>query len=91
MRVPNEHLIARFQLSRMPNEAADVTPLVAANRSLYERARDLGGTRLTTSALPFSHADWRAHFGPEWDGFKKAKERFDPRKVLASARGLAGD
>jgi hypothetical protein len=32
--------------------------LLAMNRTLSERARDMGGTRLTTSAIPMSQTDW---------------------------------
>ncbi|HVI78502.1 MAG TPA: hypothetical protein VM715_10140, partial [Candidatus Acidoferrum sp.] len=60
----------------MPEASADVSSLFAMNRSLYDRARDLGGTRLTTTAVPFSQADWRRHYGLEWEVLRKAKKRF---------------
>lgn len=86
--VPNEDLVARFQLSRTPAASADVASLVAMNRSLYERARAMGGTRLTTTAIPFSQGDWSQHFGPAWESFRKAKQRFDPNNVLTPAQGM---
>jgi cytokinin dehydrogenase len=87
-RVPNEDLIARFQLSRNPPASADVASLVAMNRSLYERAREMGGTRLTTSAIPFSQVDWSQHYGSVWESFRSAKKRFDPNNVLAPSQGM---
>ena len=45
----------------------------------------MGGTRLTTTAIPFSQADWIQHYGPVWESFRDAKKRFDPNNVLANA------
>jgi len=87
-RVPNEDLVVRFQLSRRPPASADVASLVAMNRSLYERAREMGGTRLTTTAIPFSQADWSQHYGSVWESFRAAKKRFDPNNVLTPAQGM---
>jgi FAD/FMN-containing dehydrogenase len=58
------------------------------NRTLYERARDMGGTRMTSSAIPFSHADWIQHYGPAWEFFRTAKQRFDPNHVLNPGSGM---
>jgi cytokinin dehydrogenase len=58
------------------------------NRTLYERARDIGGTRLTTTALPFSQADWSQYYGPVWESFRTAKQRFDPNNVLTPGQGI---
>jgi len=72
----------------MPEASADVSSLFAMNRSLYDRARDSGGTRLTTTAVPFSQADWRRHYGLEWEVLRKAKKRFDPNQILSPAQGM---
>jgi hypothetical protein len=45
-RMPNEALVVRFQCSRLPPPSADMSAVLAINRTLYERARDMGGTRL---------------------------------------------
>ena len=88
-RVPSEDLIARFQVSRQPPASfTDIDSLVRMNRTLYERARDIGGTRLTSTAIPFSQADWIQHYGPVWDSFRDAKGRFDPNNVLSPGQGL---
>ena len=88
-RVPKEALVVRFQLSRMPPASfTDISFLVAMNRTLYERARDMGGTRLTTTAIPFSQADWIQHYGPVWESFRNAKQRFDPNNVLTPGQGM---
>ena len=55
---------------------------------LYDRARDMGGTRLTSSAIPFSQTDWIQHYGPVWESFRDAKKRFDPNNVLTPGQGI---
>jgi hypothetical protein len=81
-RIPSEEMVVRFQCSRNPPPSADIPGLLAMNRILYERARDLGGTRLTTTAIPFSQADWMKHYGTAWKAFSDAKRRFDPNSLL---------
>lgn len=87
-RMPNEALVMRFQCSRLPPPSADMSPVLAMNRTLYERARDFGGTRLTTSAIPLSQADWIQQYGPAWKAFSDAKRRFDPNNVLTPGPGI---
>jgi cytokinin dehydrogenase len=87
-RLPDEDWLVRFQCSRNLPSQADVPAAIAMNRSLYERARDVGGTRLTTTAIPFSDADWRYHYGPTWKNFSDWKLRFDPNNVLTPGPGI---
>jgi cytokinin dehydrogenase len=86
--MPNEALLVRFQCSRLPPASAYMPAVLAMNRTLFERARDLGGTRLTTSAIPMSRSDWAQYFGPAWRGFSDAKRRFDPNNVLTPGPGI---
>jgi Cytokinin dehydrogenase 1, FAD and cytokinin binding len=86
--MPNEALIVRFQCSRLPPASADMSAVLAMNRTLYERARDLGGTHLTTSAIPLSQDDWVQQYGPGWKAFRAAKRRFDPNNVLNPGPGI---
>ena len=54
-----------------------------ANRTIYHRVRDAGGTLYPASAaFPLSPADWRDHFGPASGLLREAKERFDPDMLL---------
>jgi cytokinin dehydrogenase len=88
-RLPSEDLVARFQVSRQPPASfTDIDSLVRMNRTLYERAREMGGTRLTSTAIPFSQADWIQHYGPVWESFRAAKNRFDPNNVLTPGEGM---
>jgi cytokinin dehydrogenase len=87
-RVPDEDMLVRFQCSRNPPSSADVSALIAMNRMLYDRAREMGGCRVTTTAIPFSQDDWVRHYGPEWKMFSDAKRRFDPKNVLTPGAGV---
>jgi len=87
-RVPNEDLVFMFRLYRLPPASVGIASLVAMNRTLYERARDMGGTRMLQSAIPFSQADWIQHYGPVWESFRNAKQRFDPNNVLTPGQGM---
>jgi hypothetical protein len=90
-RIPNEDLVIRFQMSRMlPVAYPEIDTVLRTNRLLYERARNVGGTRLTTSAIPMSKSDWTQHFGPVWPWFQKVKKRFDPANVLTPGPGIFG-
>jgi FAD/FMN-containing dehydrogenase len=86
-RVPNEDVVVRFQCSRNP-PPAEVPAVIAMNRTLYERARDMGGTHVTTSAIPLSQADWIHHYGPAWAPFRDAKRQYDPSNVLTPGPGI---
>jgi hypothetical protein len=82
-----------FHLSVL-RTAAPPTPevinaMLAGNRTLYDDAIDIGGTRYIIGAIPgFTQADWRNHFGSQWDAFRAAKQRFDPDNVLTPGQGM---
>ena len=86
--LPEQDIVVRFQCSRMPPVTADTRGLVATNRSLFERARALGGKRLITSAIPMTRADWIGNFGAVWSDFASAKDKFDPRRILTPGPGI---
>ncbi|WP_369276427.1 hypothetical protein AB5J55_39985 [Streptomyces sp. R11] len=46
------------------------------------------GGRHPVGSVPFSHADWRAHFGPAWPGLQRAKRTYDPRGILVPGQGI---
>jgi cytokinin dehydrogenase len=71
-------------------DEADVRRLLAVNRALYDRARALGGTHYPVGAIPLTPADWRAHYGPDYPRFARAKRAYDPRHVLAPGQGIFG-
>jgi cytokinin dehydrogenase len=65
-----------------------ITQMLTRNRTLFEKARALGGTRYPIGSLEFSHQDWRIQYGEVWDFFKAAKHRFDPDLILSPGPGI---
>jgi len=87
-RAPDEEIIYRFQLSRTLPAGTDAGNMIALNRLLYERARDMGGYRMTSSAVAMSQADWKRHYGSVWQTVEAAKMKFDPKNVLTPGHGM---
>ena len=56
LRLPQDRLCYAFNLIRLPptGDPVDARRLVAANRAVYERVRDAGGTLYPVSAVPMS-------------------------------------
>jgi len=86
--MPTEEIIYRFQLSRTLPAGTDTQAMIALNRTLYERARDIGGYRMTSSAVPMTQADWMRHYGPVWPMIETAKKNYDPKNVLTPGHGM---
>jgi len=87
-RVPDEEIIYRFQLSRVLPAGTDIGTMIALNRTLYERARSMGGYRMTSSAVAMSQNDWKQHYGSVWPTVEAAKAKFDPKNVLTPGHGM---
>ena len=69
-------------------DPAFVAKMLARNRTLFEKARALGGTRYPIGSLAFSRQDWRIQYGEVFDDFKRAKRRFDPDGLLSPGPGI---
>jgi FAD/FMN-containing dehydrogenase len=87
-RMPDEEIVYRFQLSRVLPAGTDMQSMIALNRTLYERARDMGGFRMTSSAVPMTQAAWIRHYGPVWPIVQAAKNKHDPKNVLTPGHGM---
>lgn len=89
LRVPHEPVIFLFTLLRtaLPSPLA-VANMTASNRALYERARAVGGTAYPVGTIPFTHEDWRDHFGAAWTLLSEAKRHYDPHRVLTPGQGI---
>ena len=87
-RMPDEEIIYRFQLSRTLPAGTDTQSMIALNRTLYERARDMGGYRMTSSAVPMTQPDWIRHYGSVWPNLQAAKMKYDPKNVLTPGHGM---
>ena len=88
MCAPAEDIV--FGVTLLRTVPADtLSEVLAVNRALYERARDLGGKRMIWGAMPFSPSDWQTHYGPElWPRLQQAKQQFDKRNVLTPGPGI---
>jgi len=84
VRMPEEDIAFPFNLIRIPasDDRAEAERMVADNRALYERIRGAGGVKYPVSALPMSPADWKQHFGANWQLLHDAKRRYDPLGML---------
>jgi FAD/FMN-containing dehydrogenase len=85
VRLPPEPLCHAVNLIRLPatDDPAAAERLVEANRTIYRRVRDAGGTLYPASAaLPLSPVEWRDQFGPVFGLLREAKERFDPDMLV---------
>jgi cytokinin dehydrogenase len=87
LRVPEEEIFFLFDILRtVPHEA--VSAVLAENRALYERARDLGGKFYTISAVQLDGHDWKRHFQPAWGHLTGEKSQHDPGNVLGPGPGV---
>jgi FAD/FMN-containing dehydrogenase len=87
---------AAFQLSVLrtaaPPTPAVIAAMLAGNRTLYDQAVAVGGTRYVIGAIPdFSPRDWRRHFGAAWELLSRSKQHFDPDHVLTPGQGMFRD
>lgn len=91
LRVPDSELVFLLALLRTAapdTGASGADTMLAANRRLYERARSVGGCQYPIGSIPLTGADWRAHYGPRWQRFQAAKNRYDPARILAPGQGV---
>ncbi|MFL6195195.1 MAG: FAD-binding protein [Thermoanaerobaculia bacterium] len=90
LRVPEGEAFFLFGLLRtaIPPTPERSQELIAANRRLYEAARDVGGFFYPIDSVPMSPEDWRRHFGSEWPRFFAAKRAFDPDALLSPGQGI---
>lgn len=89
LRTPSENIAFLFAILRTAApDPAVINQMVAANRDLFERDRDLGGYRYPVGTVPMTPADWKQHFQPVWGKLVNAKQRYDPDNILAPGQGI---
>lgn len=83
LRVPDSSTFFLFDIlqTTAPTPEA-VAAALHRNRQLYEKARDIGGTQYTISAIEMSPHDWKKHFQPEWGLINSNKKQHDPQNIL---------
>ncbi|HLK38985.1 MAG TPA: FAD-binding protein [Polyangiaceae bacterium] len=70
-----------------PNPAFQAQ-MLARNRTLFDKARRLGGTRYPIGSIEFSKLDWVLQYGESFPEFAALKARFDPDNILTPGPGI---
>ncbi len=89
-RTQDDELGLGFDTLRALPPGLDVESVLAFNRRLYDRCRELGGSSYPISAVRLDMNDWIAHYGEQWDRLLAAKRRYDSADVLASGPDVLG-
>jgi cytokinin dehydrogenase len=89
-RVPDSRHFFVFSLLRnaVPPTPERIAQLIAANRTLFERATMLGGKRYPFDSVPMTKHDWQKHYQPLWGKFVSAKRHFDPDEIMTPGQGI---
>lgn len=91
-RLPDSDLVYLFDVLTAANfpgfDAAYAERMTQRNRTLFESARALGGTRYPIGTLDFGPYDWRRHYGSEWVRTRIAKAYYDPQRILTPCPGI---
>lgn len=88
-RVPEEDVVFLFDILRTAPPIPGVPEaLVDLNRSLYDIAAAVGGTRYPISSIPFDPSDWEQHYGDEWENVIELKCEYDPNNVLTPGQNI---
>ncbi|MGH7680663.1 MAG: FAD-binding protein [Candidatus Eiseniibacteriota bacterium] len=80
MRPPGDNLMGFGILPAVPPKFWNDAKPMLENASRLSIA--MGGKRYLSGYVVFDDADWKAHFGAEWEFFKASKRRFDPDGIL---------
>jgi FAD/FMN-containing dehydrogenase len=94
LRVPHGELVFLFDVLTSArargSHAGFARRMLDRNRRLFEGARQLGGTRYSISAIPFSRADHIHQLGPDFTDFERRKSKYDPGRILGGCPNDAG-
>lgn len=64
-RAPDEEKVVQVDILRnAPSDPDVIEKILAYNRKLYDRNRELGGTNYPISAVRMERRDWKRHYGP---------------------------
>jgi cytokinin dehydrogenase len=80
MRPADEDLVGFGVLPAIPPQYWEQAKPMIEN--LHRMSLLFGGKRYLSGWIDWTPEEWRAHFGPEWDFFVRAKRRWDPDGVL---------
>lgn len=80
MRPPGENLMGFGILPAVPPPFWPEAKPMLENASRLSVA--MGGKRYLSGYVEFDEADWRSHFGGEWEFFRASKRKYDPDGIL---------
>lgn len=85
-----ERAVFALNLLRFPfPDHPDVPGLLAQNRRFFDETVAGGGRRYGIGAIPgMTRGDWARHYGRRWAGFREAKDRYDPDRILTPGPGI---
>ena len=90
-RVPDEPDVFLFSLLRTTanSDPALLASQLASNRALYDSNFAAGGTWYPIGAIAdYDRADWRRHYGRQWNRVTSAKRTYDPDTVLTPGQRM---
>lgn len=87
-RLPDHPLAFGFGCPSTAPDPDTAVQMLERNKRYYKRARGLGCTLYPIGAMPFTPQDWKEHYHPHWDSFSKAKQQYDPNRVLTPGPGI---
>ncbi len=91
-RVPDDEWVFLFDiLGSAPAPGFDqafADRMLARNRRLFDKARQIGGTRYPIGSLEFSRRDWVHHYGETLPRFSALQRRYDPNGILTPGLNL---
>ncbi len=80
-RTPDDDFVLGFGI--LPGVPRDLLEQAKARLSMASDFSIMaGGKRYLSGYIAFDREKWRAHFGPTWDEFARAKRTYDPKGVL---------
>lgn len=90
LRVPDDDLIFQFSVFRYadPNQYGALESMLAANHDMYTRTHAVGGTLYPFASVALDHDGWQEHWGERWDLLRRAKDAYDPKRVLGHGQGI---
>ena len=80
MRPPGENLMGFGILPAIPPKYWPEAKPMLENASRLSIA--MGGKRYLSGYVDFNEAEWREHYGAEWEPFRAAKRKYDPDAIL---------
>jgi FAD/FMN-containing dehydrogenase len=89
-RLPDEPFAFSIRIQRRASarNALDHLEMLRQNDGLVRTYVPSGAKIYPPFAPSLSQREWQLHFGPVWERFTRAKDRYDPKRVLTPGAGI---